>query len=81
MLVADETQAETVHVVPSWLPGDDGMARMKDIYSGAYSSKAICEAPHRARGQLTIQETNCLVTIQCGKSQWLRMALSTPQNR
>jgi hypothetical protein len=62
MLVADETRAETVHLVPSWLPGDhDGMARMKDIYTGAYSSKAICEAPHRARGQLTIQETNSLV--------------------
>lgn len=34
---------------------DDGIT-MKDIYSGAYSSKAICEAPHRARGQLTIQD-------------------------
>ena len=29
---------------------------MEDIYTGAYSSQAICEAPHRARGQLTIQE-------------------------
>ena len=46
------------HELKPFSPGDhDGMARMKDIYSGAYSSKAICEAPHRARGQLTIQET------------------------
>lgn len=34
---------------------DDGIT-MEDIYTGAYSSKAICEAPHRARGQLTIQD-------------------------
>ena len=56
MLVA-ETRAETLHVVLASL-ATTAWQRMKDIYSGAYSSKAICEAPHRARGQLTIQETD-----------------------
>eukprot|EP00438_Fugacium_kawagutii_P007043 Skav220572 [mRNA] locus=scaffold145:87246:89579:- [translate_table: standard] len=30
---------------------------MEQIYNGDYVSKSICEAPHRARGDLTIKET------------------------
>ena len=33
--------------------------RMEEIYNGSYLSKAICESPQRARGQLNLKERSC----------------------
>lgn len=38
--------------------------RKADIISGAYTSRVICEAPHRARGQVTLEEiTNSILNF------------------
>lgn len=43
-----------------WRSGDPlKFSRMEEIYNGSYLSKAICESPQRARGQLNLKERSC----------------------